>query len=315
MPIDPAARSPSQTDIGISVVMPVHNGEAFLASAIESVLQQTHRNFEFIIVNDASTDTTQSIIDAYCLKDKRIRALKTNARHPSGARNAGIAVSQHAYVAFVDADDMAFPQRLERQLTAALKQPEVAVWGAFMQCITDDNHLMHLIRSGATTVDEFNAIDRTRQIIRCYGTVAFCQRDVLEKTGGFDTAVVIKEDSELWDRMAAYGPTLIVPEVLQFYRQHARSISVTKLQFEQKWQNFILERYKAKLSGAELRAEEYDKAYQLSPLHRASHYMQSVSQLYGRKYKIARAKNAYLQAWAAASVSFLAYPTRFLTRR
>ena len=315
MSIDRAVRSSSQADIGISVVMPVHNGELFLASAIESVLQQTHKKLEFIIVNDTSTDTTQCIIDAYCLKDDRIKALKTNARHPSGARNAGIAVSQHAYIAFIDADDMAFPQRFERQLTAALEQPEVAVWGAFMQCITDDNHLMHLIRSGATSIDAFRKIDRTSEIIRCYGTVAFCRREILEKAGGFDTAVVIKEDSELWDRMADYGPTLIVPEVLQFYRQHARSISVTKLQYEQKWQNFILERYKAKLAGYELSAEAYDKAYRPSPLHRASHYMQSVSQLYGRKYKIARAKNAHLQAWAAASVAFLSYPARFLTRR
>lgn len=303
------------SEIGVSIIMPVHNGERFLAKAINSILHQTHENFELIIVNDSSTDKTQDIVGEYSSKENRIRSLNTNARHASGARNVGIAESKHAYIAFMDADDVAFPQRIERQLMAATSQPDVAVWGAFMQCITDDNRLMHIINSGPKSVAEFKAIDRTSDIIRCYGTIAFCKRDVLERVGGFSTAVELSQDSELWDRMADYGPTLIIPEVLQYYRQHNSSISITKLRYERKCQSFIVERYRAKMTGRELSAEDYDKTYRLSPLHKIADYLQSTSQLYGRKHKIARAKKLRLQATLAAALAFLIYPARFFFRR
>lgn len=306
----------STQNIPISVVMPVHNGESYLAPAIESILQQTHQNFEFIIVNDSSTDATQNIIETYEAFDSRIVVVCANARSVSGARNAGIAAARHAYIAFMDADDVAFMQRLEKQLEAALRQPEVVVWGAFMQCITDDNQPMQVISSGATTVAEFRAIDRTRDIIRCYGTIALFKRDVLEMAGQFDAAVEPAEDSEMWDRMAEYGPVLVVPEVLQYYRQHSRSASVTKLLYERKWQTFIKERYRAKLHGHTLSAADYDALYRnVSPLQKLDDKVRSVSQLYSRRYKIARAKKRHLQAGLLAGASVLVHPGRFLFRR
>lgn len=303
-------------NIAISVMMPVHNGESYLAPAIESILRQTHQNFEFVIVNDSSTDATQNIIERYKVLDSRIVAVRTNARSVSGARNAGIAATQHAYIAFMDADDIAFPQRLEKQVEAALEQPEIVVWGAFMQCITDDARMMQIIDSGAKTVAEFRAIDRTRDIIHCYGTVALFKRDILEKVGQFDAAVEPAEDSEMWDRMAEYGPVLIVPEVLQYYRQHSRSASVTKLLYERKWQTFIKERYRASLNGRTLSAAEYDATYRNAPpLQTLDDKMRSVSQLYSRRYKIAKAKERYLQAGLLAGASVLAHPGRFLFRK
>lgn len=99
----------------ISVVMPVYNGEKFLRQSIESILNQTFRNFEFLIIYDLSTDSTESIIHDFCRNDPRIRIINGNGDGITGALNKGIIQSKGAYIARHDADDISLLEKLEIQ--------------------------------------------------------------------------------------------------------------------------------------------------------------------------------------------------------
>lgn len=104
-----------------SVIMPVHNGERFLAAAVESVLAQTMRDFELICVEDGSTDRSPRILDGFAARDPRIKVLHTGGRGCSAARNAGMDAARGEYIAFIDQDDLYHPQMLELMISAAEK--------------------------------------------------------------------------------------------------------------------------------------------------------------------------------------------------
>src|SRR5512140_980329 len=102
-----------------SVIMQAHNAQAFVGQSIQSVVNQTFPDWELIVANDASTDTTQSVIDAF-RSDPRIRSVRLEAsRGVAGARNAAIAESRGRYLAFLDADDTWDPTKLQRQIAFA----------------------------------------------------------------------------------------------------------------------------------------------------------------------------------------------------
>ena len=113
----------------ISVVMPVYNGAPFLPEAIESILRQTYTNFEFIIVDDGSTDGSRSIISDYAKKDQRIRLLSLNHRGVTGAMNEGVCLARGEWIARMDHDDVSSPDRLTVQLEWAI-QNNLDVCGA-----------------------------------------------------------------------------------------------------------------------------------------------------------------------------------------
>ena len=112
----------------ISVLMPVYNGEKYLRAAVDSILNQIYKNFEFIIINDGSTDATDTIILSY--DDNRIKYIKNNSNLGLIASlNTGIALAQGSYIARMDADDISLPNRLKHQLEYMLLNPEVGVCG------------------------------------------------------------------------------------------------------------------------------------------------------------------------------------------
>jgi hypothetical protein len=141
---DKMRRTGSQDDSGdvqplISVVMPVRNGERFVAEAIDSILEQSHRHLELIVVDDGSTDGTAEILARYASRDDRFVV----CRHPSSlgisaSRNHGFRVARGAFLAVMDADDISVPHRLERQLQFLRSNPDIGVVGASVQQIDED---------------------------------------------------------------------------------------------------------------------------------------------------------------------------------
>ncbi|MBR2781574.1 MAG: glycosyltransferase, partial [Eubacteriaceae bacterium] len=97
----------------ISVIVPVHNIEAYLSRCLDSILDQTERDIEIIIIDDGSDDSSPFIIDSYASADERIRVLRTEYRGVSSARNTGIREAKGEYIGFVDADDFAEPDMFE----------------------------------------------------------------------------------------------------------------------------------------------------------------------------------------------------------
>ena len=101
----------------ISIITPLYNAEKFIASTIESVLAQSYQKWEMIIVDDNSSDTSVDIVDKYIKNDDRIKYIKLNKQHgPGGARNIAIEKAKGQYIAFLDADDLWMPHKLETQL-------------------------------------------------------------------------------------------------------------------------------------------------------------------------------------------------------
>lgn len=122
----------------ISVVMSVHNGEATVGEAIQSILNQSYRNFEFVIIDNGSTDKTWNIIDQY-RKDRRIFAIKCNVMQTlSQALNDGIGFARGKYIARMDADDMSYPDRLKRQYEYMERHPEIGVLGTYYDEVGKD---------------------------------------------------------------------------------------------------------------------------------------------------------------------------------
>lgn len=117
----------------ISVIMPVYNGEKYLAEAINSILTQTFTDFEFIIINDASTDSTAQIINGFAKKDSRIRILTNKINLKIAATlNKGLNIAKGQYIARMDADDISLPHRLNLQVSFMDKHPEVGVCGSWL---------------------------------------------------------------------------------------------------------------------------------------------------------------------------------------
>lgn len=120
--------------VKISMVMTVYNGERFLAETIESVLGQTFEDFEFIIVNDGSTDNTEKIIKKYMGEDKRIIYLKEEENkgysNLHNIINMGLAIAKGKYIARLDADDICYPKRLEIQYAYLEKHPKIFMLGS-----------------------------------------------------------------------------------------------------------------------------------------------------------------------------------------
>ena len=111
----------------ISVIMPVYNGEKFVEKSINSVLKQTYKNFELIIINDGSTDNTEEICLKYAKKDRRIKYFKIKNSGPSGARNKGIELSTGKYIMFIDSDDLYMENILEKMLHIAKQGYECVI--------------------------------------------------------------------------------------------------------------------------------------------------------------------------------------------
>jgi len=115
----------------ISVIMPVYNRAEFIGEAIQSILSQTYKNFELIIIDDASTDNTLKVISEFTDDDDRILLLKNKKNEGVAAtRNRGIEIAKGEFIAFMDSDDISLPQRFEKQVKIFCSHKEVIVCGS-----------------------------------------------------------------------------------------------------------------------------------------------------------------------------------------
>ena len=209
----------------VSVVMSVYNGERYLRSAIESILAQTWRNFEFIIVDDGSQDSTGGLLTEYAAADSRLVVLAnpTNVGY-TRALNRGLDIARGRYVARQDADDISLPERLAAQVALLDARPEVGLAGTLAQIIDARGHLRDM--------DYFpRALDNAaiqRQLLAanclCHGSVLM-RRHILEKVGRYDIACEPSEDHDLWLRLGEVSEIVNVEPRLYQYRVHAESVS------------------------------------------------------------------------------------------
>jgi len=207
----------------ISVVMAVRDGERFLDESILSIRQQTFRDFELIIIDDGSKDTTPMILSTHAAQDARIRIFSQESKGLIDALHLGFSKALGKYIARMDADDVARPERLERQIGFLTSNPRVVVVGSSVQTVDALSQGLRVIRPPSDP-------DTVRRQMRENGCVVFhptvlIRRDVLEQAKGFRKAYRHAEDYDLWLRILEQFDIANIDEVLLLYRRHESSVS------------------------------------------------------------------------------------------
>lgn len=211
----------------ISVVLSVHNGERYLAQAVESILTQTYSDFEFIILNDHSTDSTSTILQTYAARDSRIRLLHNDPQLGlTKSLNRGLQAARGDYIARQDADDLSAPERFAEQVEFLEKNPAVVlVSGNIDQIDAEGNIIGHLNRAASP--------DLVRWYLLFYNHVSghsqvMFRRAAALRAGGYDESLPYSQDYDLWLRLLALGEIAILPHTWLQWRTHGDSISTQK---------------------------------------------------------------------------------------
>ena len=232
----------------ISVVMAVHNGERYLAQAIDSVLGQTRREFEFVIVDDGSTDATAAILHAYCAADDRIYVLVNSDRQGlAGCLNRAIAVSSGRFIARMDADDIALPCRLAVQADTLDAHPGIAVVGSNAININETNE-----RTGRTWVPQRpDTIKATCLVENPFvHPSVMIRRDVLSNFGlTYDETFPVTQDFRLWSQILIVARGMNIEKPLMFVRQHGSSVSANNRNLQHQMGLRVVADYGRRLLG------------------------------------------------------------------
>lgn len=203
--------------MSISVIMAVYNNEHDVGLAVRSILSQEIEAFELVIVDDGSTDSTIMLLEQFAAEDRRIVLLRNAGNQGRAhARNRAIKAARYPFIAILDADDIALPQRLGNQLAFMRDHPDIGLLGAGHIRINDHNQPIGMVPC-PTEDHAIRKQFRRLQMPFCHSTVCF-RRSILEQTGLYDPRFVRGQDVHLCRRVAAVTRTAALPELLVLYR-------------------------------------------------------------------------------------------------
>jgi glycosyltransferase involved in cell wall biosynthesis len=205
----------------ISVIIPVYNGEKTIAKTIQSVLSQTFLEFELIIINDGSDDKTLEIVSNF--KDNRIKVFSYLNAGLAASRNRGFSHSVGEFIAFIDADDLWTPDKLESQLRALQKNPQAAVAYSWTDLIDESDQFL---RPGNHITENGNVY--AKLLLTCFvvsGSNPLIRRQAFIEVGGFDESLAASQDFDLYLRLAARYDYVAVPAPQVLYRISPNSMS------------------------------------------------------------------------------------------
>ena len=210
----------------VSVLMPVYNVERYLKEAIESVLHQTMTQFEFIIIDDGSSDSSKKIIAEYEKKDCRIKFFSRQNRGIVATRNELLVLAKAKYFAIMDSDDISYPNRLKEQLDFLENNKSYAIVGCRDLLIDPEGCPIMVINNifDHYKIDTANLRLDNFQTLNAYMAVTKLVSDV----GGYRSEVVYAEDRDLFLRLAEVGKVSVLPNILYKYRQHFLSVCAEK---------------------------------------------------------------------------------------
>ncbi len=206
----------------ISVIMPVHNGEKYLHTVIKSILDQTFHDFEFLIMDDGSTDRTAQILEVYAKKDRRIKIFSQKNRGIVASLNTLALHANAGLIARIDADDLAYPGRLQLQYEYMEKHPETVLLGTACKVFRDDK-----AKTGITDTFAEDFLNRWFLTYNCaftHSTVMY-RKQTFVACGGYWEGEYPAEDYGLWIRMKKHGRIENLINVLGDYRMNIHSIS------------------------------------------------------------------------------------------
>lgn len=178
----------------ITVLMPVYNGEKYIADAIISVLKQSFTDFELLIINDGSTDNTLRIIRSF--KDERIRLISQHNKGISASLNTGLQQALAPYIARFDADDICYPDRLKVQYDFITAHPEYSIIGSAADYTDENNHYIFTQHPAAHLDEEIQELKYS--VCPFIHSSVFYKKDVVINNGGYNEHAYTYEDHFLW---------------------------------------------------------------------------------------------------------------------
>ncbi|HKF56343.1 MAG TPA: glycosyltransferase [Blastocatellia bacterium] len=204
----------------VSVIIPTYNSAKYLTDAVDSVLRQTHRDFEVLVIDDGSTDDTPAVIGRY---GDLVRYIRQPNSGVAAARNRGINESMGRYVAFLDADDTWHRDKLKAQIAALRKNPGYLACYTAFTVVSQDLRPLHVIRNKRV----YNTLEDLLlrgNVIGSICTVLY-ERSLFDVVGGFDDSLSQCADWDMWVRIAGRTEFLYLDLPLATYRQHDTNMS------------------------------------------------------------------------------------------
>src|SRR3989344_7702493 len=230
------------SDSLVSVIMPVYNLELYIEQATNSILCQTYKNFEFLILDDASTDLTFSILKSLKNKDNRIILMQNQENlGVTKCLNKLLKIAKGKYIVRMDADDWSYPERIKLQVGLMENHPEVVVSGSYIE-VSDRN-------LGTKYIRKYRLDDTSiREHIFRYSPFAhpatIWRADILKKEK-YDARIQVCQDYELYFRVGLVGKFMNIDKPLLKLRMHDKSVSATQSDYQLK--NTVLIRLSAVL--------------------------------------------------------------------
>jgi glycosyltransferase involved in cell wall biosynthesis len=208
----------------VSVIMPVFNAEAYLAASVESIISQTFADFEFIIIDDGSTDRSLSILQRYLRQDRRVHLISRPNKGYSNTLNEAIDLASGGYLARMDADDIACPRRLERQVSHLDANRRCAAVGGWIELIDPENAPICCSRYPQTHCQIDAAHFEGKGSCLAHPAVLM-RADAVRDVGKYRPVFEPAEDFDLWLRLSDKYELANVPEIVLRYRLHEQSQS------------------------------------------------------------------------------------------
>jgi glycosyltransferase involved in cell wall biosynthesis len=231
----------------ISCIVPVFNGELYLGEALESILNQTYRPLEVIVVDDGSTDGTAAVAASY---GDRVRYFRQNNGGAPTARNLGLSVATGEFVAFLDSDDLWHPGKLKRQMASFEARPELDL------CVT---HLQRFWIPQLEKEQKRFQDHRFAEVLPGYVTqTLLARRTLFDSVGHFDTSRRVGDPMDWFLRAAERGAVMeLLPDLLVYQRMHENNLSVElgTRRMTPSMQNSILHVVKASLDRRRRQSE------------------------------------------------------------
>lgn len=207
----------------LTVLMPVYNGEAYLMAAVESILEQTYNHFDFIIINDGSTDQSLNILQNLSKKDKRIKLISRENKGLVQTLNEGLALVNTPFVARMDADDIALPTRFEKQMQYLTKNSDCLLLGTRVIIIDKDgDEICEMGDYFSHTEIDQGLLESKGQLI--YHPSVIFRKAVVDQLGGYSHEYPHVEDLDLFLKISELGKIENLREPLLKYREHITKV-------------------------------------------------------------------------------------------
>jgi glycosyltransferase involved in cell wall biosynthesis len=208
----------------LSVILPAYNAQQFIAPAVQSILDQTFKDFEFIIIDDGSTDRTLAILQELASKDGRIKLISRPNTGYVVALNEGLAIAQGKLVARMDADDISLPTRFEKQVAYMQANPDCVLLGTNVSQMDEAGDIIGPMPDIAFGHEQINHALLRRGWPMVHPAM-MSRASVMRSIGGYVVDLCPNEDHDLFLKLAEVGRVENLPEILLYYRKHPGSIS------------------------------------------------------------------------------------------